>query len=252
MSGNIRFDVGKWFGRVLFEPANYFELGNFVADKNRLRDYALSRKWVRGVQNGDSEVTLEETELEGINRQLYVDGLTDSVMTALDTLSSQMIVVAVSLIEAMIQEYCVCVFAKHPQRMYEYLEAGGNKGMVQLGILTESSSRDEAILLLSQKCADRVLDGKFEACLKRVSKISKREIDPDLKKLLLKLALARNNIVHESSRPAIKSLDVQSAFDSMRDLLEWLGNSALINDVPIHDPACLVIDEYFLEAEQDK
>ena len=252
MNGNISFDIGKWFGRVIFEPANYFELGNFVADKNRLRDYALSKNWVRGVQNDDSEVTLEEKKLEGINRQFYVDDLTDSIMTSLDTLSSQMVVVAVSLIEAMIQEYCVCVFAQHPQRMHEYLEAGGKKGMVQLGILTESSSRDEAILLLSRKCADRVLEGKFEACLKRVSNISKREIDPNLIQLLLKLALARNRIVHESSGPVIKSTDVQTAFDTMRDLLEWLGNSALVNDVPIHDPGCLVLDEYFEEAEQDK
>lgn len=132
-------------------------------------------------------------------------------------------------------------FFKHPRRMHDYLDVGGNKGVVSLNILTENKTQSEIFSALARNCATKVMEGKFEKCLLKIEKLSNLEIDAKLKDELAHLAILRNKIVHEVKYPTIERDAVKSAFESMHQFLIWLGTAAKKNYVPLDDPAQIIV-----------
>jgi hypothetical protein len=125
--------------------------------------------------------------------------------------------------------------------MHDYLEIGGNKGVISLNIITGNKTQSEIFSVLARNCSTKVMEGKFEKCLLRVERISNLEMGAKLKEELVHLSILRNKIVHEIKYPTIERDQVKLAFESMYEFLIWLGIAAKKNDVPINDPAQIIV-----------
>ena len=158
----------------------------------------------------------------------------------MDTLARQMIVLSVTSTEGMVGEFVECVFFKHPNRMHQFLEIGGVKGVLSLKHVISSKSVTDLQVELSRIGSRKVLQGKFSSLFDKVENISGQDIPNDLKNRLIETVKLRNEIVHEVKYPSVTSENVASAYDDMYQLLVCLCHATKKNSVPLNDPGGLL------------
>ncbi|WP_036130027.1 hypothetical protein [Marinobacter nitratireducens] len=231
----MEFDIGKWLGKIIVEPGNYQALFEFAESEKYLEAHTQGRSVLPS--NGTERTV---ADLDEPIREQVVATISASVKRALDTYSSQMIVLAIALVEGMTQEYVQSIFRKHPSRMHRFLNGGGQSGQVSFKLITESEDKEQILASLARDSSNTLMQGKFDKSLERVESISKDQIPDDLKEELVRLSKVRNQIVHEAHTPSIDKQDVKSAFDRLHELLRWYGAAAVAQSVPIHDPTELV------------
>lgn len=231
----LEFDIGKWLGRIVIEPGNYQSLYEFAESKPHLDSHTYSRSVISG--EGDIKTV---ADMDDVIKGHVVATFTSSVQDALDTFSSQMIVLAFAFFEGMTQEFVQAVFAVHPERMHSFLTAGGKQGLVCFKVITEHRSREDIVAALAKEASNTLLEGKLEKNLERLEVISKASIPAELKADLLRISKDRNRIVHEAHVPSLGMQDVMDTFGRLHDLLNWYGAVAEKQGVPVNDPAGLM------------
>jgi hypothetical protein len=103
----MEFNVGKWLSRVIYEPAYYSDLCDYVESNEHLDAHILSRSIL---SLSEDQKLRKVADVPEDLRQIVIDSMSSSIASATETFSRQMIVVAVTLTEGMIGEYAQCVF----------------------------------------------------------------------------------------------------------------------------------------------
>ncbi|MGM8226624.1 hypothetical protein ACSV5M_08575 [Cellvibrio sp. ARAG 10.3] len=231
----MEFDIGKWLGRILYEPGYYSDLCQYVKSDEHLNSHLESRT-IFSFEDGEKKIS----DLNPEFKKHLVDGLASSVVSAVDTLSTQMIVVAVTLTEGIMSEFLESLFCKKPERMHDFLAHGNVRGVIPMSIILESDSKQEIIAKLAKICSAKAMEGKFEKSISRIESLSNSHLGHEIKNKLIELARKRNQIIHEAKMLGIEESDVKQAYDLMYSFLRWLGIAAVKNGVPVYDPGGLV------------
>ena len=233
----MEFDVGKWLGKIIFESGNFQALYEYSSNEKYLMEYIGNRE-IMGSKGKERISNLSSSYKDSI-----VDSLSSSVREALETMCNNMNVIAVAFLEGMMKELAVSVFVKHPVRMYKYI--GENEaGSVSLKLILNEETKEALILNLANMAASTLLKGKFSSNIKNLEEITKSTVPESLKKCLIKIVQHRNEFVHESKVKTLTNLDVKKNFDDVYEFLKWMGIAALSQNVPVDDPANLVISEH--------
>ena len=233
----MEFDVGKWLGKILYEPGNFKVLYEYSTNEKYLKEHINNREVIGS--SGAEKIS----NLPSSYRDSIIDSLSSSVSEALETMCNNMNVIAVAFVEGMMKELAVCVFVKNPARMYQYI--GDNEaGTVPLKLILNEESKETLILNLANMGASTLLKGKFSSNIKNLEEITKSSVPENLKKRLIEIVQHRNEFVHESKAKTLTDIDVKKIFDDVYDFLKWMGTVALKQNVPVNDPAYLVVSEH--------
>ena len=231
----MEYDIGKWLARIIFEPGNYNSLCDFAESDAHLRDHTHNRQVI-----SFDDVSCTVSELNDTLRAHIVESYSVSIRSAVETLSSQMMVLSVALLEGMLREFAEAMFIKNPERMGSFCSDESSAVSLNLKLILDSEDKPDIIRNLAKQSANRLMQGKFDKNLKRLENISKSEVPEPLRSEIARLVILRNEIVHEAQLPIISRDDVNGAYDSLHRLLTWLGATATEQGVPIDDPAGLL------------
>lgn len=225
----MEFDLGKWLGKILYEPGNFEVLYEYSTNEKYLKEHINNREIIGS--SGAEKIS----NLPSSYRDSIIDSLSSSVSEALETMCNNMNVIAVAFVEGMMKELAVCVFVKHPARMYQYI--GDNEaGTVSLKTILNEESKETLILNLANMGASSLLKGKFSSNIKNLEEITKSSVPENLKKRLIEIVQHRNEFVHESRAKTLTNIDVKKTFDDVYEFLKWMGTAALKQNVPVNDP----------------
>lgn len=233
----MEFDIGKWLGKILYEPGNFEILYDFATSEKHLTDHIVNREII------GTSGTEKIADLSDVFREVFITSFSSSVSSALETLCNNMNVIAVAFIEGMTKEFVVSLFVKHPERMHKYL-GSSSSGVVSLKTINKAKSKEDLILELSQIASSSLLKGKFTTNLRNLEEVAKCSIPDELKEKLIKIVEFRNEFVHEVKIKALNDKDVKATFDTVYEFLTWIGKSAIEQNVPVYDPANLVIQTH--------
>ncbi|OJY60239.1 hypothetical protein [Thiobacillus sp. 0-1251] len=231
------FDYGKWKSKLLFEQGNYEFLHHFVNDETAVRSHASNYRLKSWSASGE-EIESKVGDASGQMKVWFTDHIASGVFQALETLSAQMIVVAASYTEGIVNEFLTCVFAVHPDRMHDYLEWNSEspRGWIPLKLVVESSDRESMLEKLVFQAVSRAASGDTRALLKRLEKLGKLDFPNEVKERLIKLLELRNKIVHEQYKPILAKADVASTFEVADEFLRFCALALVKVGAPVTDP----------------
>jgi hypothetical protein len=214
------FNLDVWQSRVMEVRAVFRAFEAFLANEEAVGQHLDAQQL--GIPTTDPRLI----ELSKIVAAHHLTG-------AADLYRRQVIVVAGTLLEAMMRDFFTALFVRHPMRMSAYVEnrgKGEGRHRVLLKDVVEAESRDRLIEDLARRSAAKIPVEKFVDQLERPAKM---EPKPDLAADLKDIVEQRNRIVHEDSREPISVSHVSYVIQWLLDLGDQLADVATANGVPV-------------------
>jgi hypothetical protein len=238
------FDAGTFHFIIDEHRAAFRSLHKLASDSETISIHLQKKNKEKELRVANNETLKLPDELEVNLHVLSVLSSMYDIQNAMKIFNQQTIVVLVSIIESMLQEFFQCVFCKHPLRMYEYLypKSTGDalKGKIDLEELTQAPSREELIYSLASRASEVAMQGKFRSMLKILQQVTKNVFQEEILEKITLLAEQRNRIVHELSTEEISIQDVEDGFATMFELVEKSEQAAIQLNMPV---AKINIDE---------
>ena len=211
----------------------YKSLSELISDRDFLESYFHKKDGE--FKNRISKDNLPD-ELDNGLRTLNILSKLKGIADATIIFNRQTLVVLVTIIESMLDEFFLCVFCVSPEKMYEYIhldEEGKVKGKFDIKELINSPSREELLLSLAKQAASRATQGKFKIVIKRLKELTiGEEFSKDLSDKIIVLTETRNKIVHELNDIDVQFDDVKKAFETAFEMVEYLGKIAKQMGIP--------------------
>jgi len=232
------FDLGKWLAQLLKTNAQYKKLRSFVLDAEAFSEHVRKIGFV-DYENDGSIKAIDDPNLKKIVEDITKDELYDS----LSHYARLMIVTYATYMEAMISEFFNNLFIQKPEYMHDYLNdesARVGKGYIKLNDILNAESLEEAKLNLAVRAAKNAVNGPIPIVFKRITKLSKCNIDSKLGEKVEQIFIDRNKIIHEAEDIKISYSDISSAWETAEALLKELGNICKSMKVQYSDPAFLI------------
>jgi transcriptional regulator with PAS, ATPase and Fis domain len=148
----------------------------------------------------------------------------ENIYSAAATHRRQTLVVAVTYLELIIEEFLRAIFVAEPNRMYEYLnQSAEQKGKVDLKEVLAAESKESLLQSLALRSAKVAAQGKFKATMRNIRQITGQGIHPTLVEKLDGLITRRNELVHETHDLEVDWREASDALSAVWDLARWLG-----------------------------
>ncbi len=234
---NKEFDLGKWLFKTIDVPGVYKEMLLLSSNPKAIEEHANGREIQDITEHGLA--VCKDPKM----KKILCQHLQNSLKTAADVYSRQIIVLAVTYIEAMTKEFFIAAFLSNPPAMYEYLGSEietGKQGWVQLSMVTEADSISSLLQDLANSAASNASKGKVTSIFKRVTKLTKHKTNQNLCIELQNIIDKRNMIVHEAMEIDVTQEEVEAAYEALADLLQDLGYAAKNGNIPYNDPGQLI------------
>ncbi|HLA07760.1 MAG TPA: hypothetical protein VJ022_09980, partial [Anaerolineales bacterium] len=151
--------------------------------------------------------------------------------------SQQMIVIAYTLFEGILDDFVTSLFGRYPERMYDYINTETNlRGKIDLRELLDAESKNKLIYELARKAASNFVRGSLVDIIKKLQKLTKNSLDEKLIQEMLPVQDLRNQIVHEMSSVddlPVKPVEASSAINLTNQILLHLEDVAKKLDISI-------------------
>jgi hypothetical protein len=218
----IYFDADKWHQKLLEEEKFFDELTALAND------------------TGAATSHLDELDTTDPFTKNYLRAKTiERVQGGISTFHRQLIVLVVTLCEAMTKEFFYCLFRSKNPHMREYLKGDRSnnlKGVVYFSEVIDSSTKDDLIMKLAERASQVATQGKIEDIIKRIEKHSKGEFDGDLKKALPIVYRKRHIFVHEADDSTLDSEVISNIFKIATFYLQQLIGFSESLEMAVNDP----------------
>lgn len=243
------FDAARWWSRIVQELNALRGLQGLSEDTGAL-EYYLDRYNAEGEDLGFLALTDEErraadaatflshdpTECEesAEEKLMLRSALLGHLAIAFNTYRRQTLVVAVTYLEIMTEDFLQAAFADKPSTMYEYMSQWAEqRGKVDLKDVLEAESKERLVESLALKSARLAGQGRFRTVVNNIRKITRREVDQDLIGRLENLAERRNQLVHEDHPTEVSANEADEALMAVMDFASELGRIAKEVDIPV-------------------
>ena len=221
------FDYSTWFLRLRMAEDAFEELDEIISSKET-REAHLERKYpVAGL------APAPEGLFRGVD--LVRAGTESALDSAHNTYRRQMIVVAASHLEALIQAFFEKFFLRHPERMHDFIGSDENearKGLIPLKKII-GNTKEELLLQLAISCGSKISKLSPTMLVKRLVQLTGREMPPVLAENMGSVINQRNRIVHENDQSTVPSDRVEYAFNCVVTLAQHCAYAAEQNGVKV-------------------
>jgi hypothetical protein len=232
------FDLGKWLAQLLKTNAQYKRLRSFVLDAEAFSEHVRKIGFVDH-ENDYSIKAIDDPNL----KKIVEDSTKEELYDSLSHYARLMIVTYATYMEAMISEFFNNIFLQKPECMYDYLNdesARVGKGYIKLNDILQADSLEEAKSNLAVRAVKNAVNGPISVISKRITKLSKYNIDSELIEKVDRIFVDRNLIIHEAEDIKISYSDISDVWETANDLLKELGNICKSMNVQYSDPAFLI------------
>lgn len=236
------FDVGKWRLALIFTPARFGDLENYLKNDNLIEDHVEKYFHVFSMRNYGLSV-------DPVIPSVLVNALKGSLAGSHQHYANMMIVTAAAYLESMLFDFFKNYFNHRPKSLHGYVNKGEKAGFIKVSEVVSHSSMDELIHTLAGRAAKNANDGKVAEVFSRIHKLTKQEVTRDLRVRLEELVRKRNEIAHEAKQFSIEDINVKGSYDALGELLAELAKISRSLGLPIEDPGNLVtpIAHHFAE-----
>ncbi len=217
---------------------NLYELVSemLLSDGELLKFYILKKyKEREGKVAKQDRPKIEEDFIQ----EFFILSKIQGISTAVTIFNRQTLVAIATIIESMLDEFFLCIFCSSPEKMYDYIQAddeGKVRGKIDIKEVINSPSRTELLLSLAKQASSKVMQGEFKSTVKRLKKLTiGEEFSKDLLEKISKLNKIRNEIVHELNNIEIVFDDVEKAFETAFELVEYLKQVAKRLEIPVSE-----------------
>lgn len=221
-----KFDVDSWYAALLTLPDDYDHLYNYVKNKKVRQTYLDSIRII----------TVDLTTNDAWNEKIssnhqsnnYEKKLThlNCVDIAFNRYSDQMLVILVSYLELIIQEFLEVFYYNKPDKIKHI------NGYVDLSALLKTKSKNELLFSLSKVAADSIKGGIVSRLMK-IEELCGKKFNNNLKEELKTLVKRRNNIIHRDKTYKTSNVIIGKGADNIVVLLRELGLIMKKNKIPI-------------------
>lgn len=173
------------------------------------------------VQEEEKGNSVSEEDVKNF-RQEWIEEFVSQGLVGVMTYRRQMIVIAVTLLEAMLRDFVSSYFYAKPESMYSFV--GDCSGSVSFKDVLKYDTKREYMSHLSESAAQKFISQKWSVLFKSLDKLLKEEI-PNSEGLIV-LAKQRNDIIHEGKKIEVSNEHVFSCFDIVRELIEFLAEKS--------------------------
>lgn len=226
------FGAGRWLAEILQSLGSYRIIHQFITSPEALAAYLNTVEVVTGGDNG-VQVTDDPDSVKDWHEMIGAD-----VKKAGSFYDSQMVVLASTYLELILRDFLAAAFTRHPDKMYDFIQTGGDqvqRGAVSLKEIVKADSLPQLLSTLADRATDRIVRAPFPAQLKHLSKVVQRDVPVELKDRLTALVARRNRIVHEASGESAGEADVEAALDTCLDNVRFLAEAAATNSIPLDE-----------------
>ena len=189
-----------------------------------MKEYYANSRLTEAIAVGTSIMEQEETgrvmtakEVANV-REKYTKEFSEHAHKGALTYRRQMIVIASTIFEAMMNEFLRFHFTKFPEKMYNYVS---DDGRIKFKDLIDFSSKEEVLSYYSKISAKSFTAKPWKVVLNRLEELLK--IDISSKEKVLEMLLLRNEIIHEGVKMEVDNDDVFDFIEAVEDVLEILS-----------------------------
>jgi hypothetical protein len=219
------FDIGKWVLKLLNTSNSYFDLLEFVNDKDAFKSHTEKRTIYSSSINSEEiiEINIKDSEY----KKYFIHEIKTAIEHSMENYSNQMIVILATYIETMHSEFFYSIFTKNNKLIYDYITEHEH---VKLNLIFDSKDKDEIIDKLINIAKKNIINGSLKKINERIFKITKYKIDINLiESIQTNILDKRNLIVHESTLLIISEEELHKYFNLIEKYLIELGKACKRN-----------------------
>lgn len=150
----------------------------------------------------------------------------------------QMLVVLGSLLESGAGNFIAAMFARHPERMHDYVAPLGfpaSRGLVPLKKVVSSPSREALLDDIAMIAMRHLYSRPFKDVVKRIVMLTKQSLPTEIVTKTVDLLERRHRAAHESTRVAVSQQDTEAAYADAYRFLQALSYIAKADDLLVDD-----------------
>jgi len=221
----MTFDAFRWGTRIIGEEMSVQTVMSLFED----RQVSLFE---------DRQQAMEDAEREESRRDWSAYCLADRELGALmkgsATFRRQVVVIAVTYVELMTEDFLKCVFTHRPKSMYNYLnQLADQKGKIGLREVLDAESKEvllENLVLRSVQIASQ--GKKFLVLARNIESLTRRKFQAELVSRIEAIIERRNRLVHENDGDEVSAPEAHAALRAACDLAIDLGRIAMECGIP--------------------
>lgn len=227
-----KFDLDGWFGSLIGIQDDFDHLEFYVKNKQVRQKYLDSIRIIiidstDNANNGESSRSLfSEDESHKLPHLETVD-------FAFKQYSNQILVVSVSILEQILQEFLEIYYYYKPEKMKQI------NGYVDLSELLNCKSNVELLTKLSKVAAEAVRGG-INGKIKSIETMTEKKFDKNLIKKISELVRKRNEIIHKTKSYNVTSSIIEGYANDITELLRQLGLILKSNKIPVTNNSSLL------------
>lgn len=234
MSSQAFFDLSKWHGVLIVDPGRHQEFDRFLKDKEHIYVYLKSR--LRKHIPDDLGNLIEVSPVE----QSIYDHYWRSFEFGREHYANLMLVTAAAYLESIVYDFFHVFFLHKNKSMHDFIGRDEEKGQIRLDDILGSESLDDLIGRLAARAATNAAAGSPRDIQKRLKKLLGRGLPDDLLRSFEQLVISRNIIAHEAKLLPDGELDVAGSYETVLQILTFLGRMALVKSIPVKDAGYLL------------
>lgn len=168
----------------------------------------------------DKGVVVSDADLSDFKKH-YINEFVSEGMIGILIFRRQMIVISVTILEAIFKDFLSVYFYKKPDSMFSYI--GEGNGLISFKEFLRFGNKDEYLKYLSNSAANRFMSQKWKSVFKKLSELTKIEIQNEDE--LIELVDKRNQIIHEGLKIELENEYVFDSIDLVGKLNEVFNNN---------------------------
>lgn len=226
------FGAGRWLAEILQSLGSYRTIHQFITSPEALGAYLGTVEVMTGGEQG-LQVSDDPESIEHWHGMIGSD-----VKKASSFYDGQMVVLASTYFELILRDFLTAAFTRHPDKMYDFIQIGGDqvqRGAVSLREIIKADSLPQLLSTLADQAADKIVISRFPTQLKQLVKVAGRDLPAELKDRLTGLVTRRNRIVHEAAAEQVGEADVEAALETCLDTVRFLAEAAAATSIPLDE-----------------
>ncbi len=226
----MNFNYKKWKSELRETVDAYISLHDPIICDDAMKRYYANSKFIECLvlgtsvmEKADNGKDLTETELIEV-KEKYTTEFSEYAHNGILIYRRQMIIIAATIFEAMLNEFLKYYFTKFPEKMYNYV---GDRGFIKFKDLIKFPSKEALLMYYADISAKNFTAKPWEVALNRLEELLKTKIS-DKSKVLDMLSL-RNKIIHEGTKMEVRNDDVFDFIEAVENILMTLSTSNAID-----------------------
>ena len=244
------YNLNYWWQKFGQNYSSFIQLSEYVKNNEALNEHTNSLQITEiGI---DDYIQVSINSLSEEAKKFFVTKTVNSIEKSLLIFSNQLIVLFVSIVDSMLEEFMKYMFINSTKSFFNILNTKEYESISKIHLMDvyNSESREELLENHSEIIAKKILTGKMNEVFKRIEKITGYIIPTENKNEIIDLYDLRNKIVHELEQSYVSTEQIKKYHDACDTLRIETGKILKSMNISYDDPIGFEIEKFFKEQRE--